>query len=178
MNFKPLQSDMKNVNRDFLIIELIIRSLGTNWLTYSCPIPKQTRSGPIFFHAILRYHNKSYEGYIETLTFLRHENNLRMILEQLDPVFVEVEILYKSLETKLTHLSPFPIETITFLMLLQTRFLKKLAPAPLNPFVPSVTILYPLKISANLRFSDVFGGYRNVTLKKMGYVEILNESFE
>lgn len=100
-----------------------------------------------------------------------------MILEQLDPIFVEVEILYKSLETKLTHLSPFPIETITFLMLLQTCFLKKLAPARLNPFVPSVTILYPLKISANLRFS-VFGGYRNVTLKKMGYVEILNESFE
>ena len=115
---------------------------------------------------------------VETLTILRHENNLRMILEQLDPVFVEVEILYKSLETKLTHLSPFPIETITFLMLLQTRFLKKLAPAPLNPFVPSVTILYPLKISTNLRFSDVFGGYRNVTLKKMGYVELLNESFE
>ena len=177
MNFEPLQSDMKNVNRDFLIIELINRSLGTNWLTYSCPIPKQTRSGPIFFHAILWYHNKSYEGYIETLTFLRHENNLRMILEQLDPIFVEVEILYKSLETKLTHLSPFPIETITFLMLLKTCFLKKLAPARLNPFVPSVTILYPLKISANLRFS-VFGGYRNVTLKKMGYVEILNESFE
>ena len=34
----------------------------------------------------------------------------------------------------------------------------------LNPFQSSVTFLYPLKTSENLWFSDVFRGYRNVTL--------------
>ena len=34
----------------------------------------------------------------------------------------------------------------------------------LNPFYSSVTFLYPLKTSENLWFSDVFRGYRNVTL--------------
>ena len=33
-----------------------------------------------------------------------------------------------------------------------------------NPFSPSVTFLYPLKTSENLWLSDVFRGYRNVTL--------------
>ena len=31
-----------------------------------------------------------------------------------------------------------------------------------NPYSPNVTFLYPLKTSENLRFSDVFMGYRNV----------------
>ena len=34
----------------------------------------------------------------------------------------------------------------------------------LNPFYSSVTFLQPLKTSENQRFSDVFRGYRNVTL--------------
>ena len=34
----------------------------------------------------------------------------------------------------------------------------------INPFYSSVTFLYPLKTSENQRFSDVFRGYRNVTL--------------
>ena len=34
----------------------------------------------------------------------------------------------------------------------------------INPFSSSVTLLYPLKTSKNLWFSDVFRGYRNVTL--------------
>ena len=33
-----------------------------------------------------------------------------------------------------------------------------------NPFYSNVTILYPLKTSENLWFSDVFREYRNVTL--------------
>ena len=65
-----------------------------------------------------------------------------MVSEQFDPVFVKVEILYKSLETKLTHSSPFPIETITFLMLLETGF-KKIGSAPLNPIVHSLLFYTP-----------------------------------
>ena len=37
-----------------------------------------------------------------------------------------------------------------------------------NPFQSNATFLYPLKTSENHRFSDVFRGYRNVTLDKMG----------
>ena len=33
-----------------------------------------------------------------------------------------------------------------------------------NPYSPNVTFLYPMKTSENGRFSDVFRGYRNVTL--------------
>ena len=33
-----------------------------------------------------------------------------------------------------------------------------------NLFHTNVLFLYPLKTSENLRFSDVFGGYRNRTL--------------
>ena len=39
---------------------------------------------------------------------------------------------------------------------------------PFNPYFPSVTFLYPLKTPWNLRFSDVFMGYRNVTLGEYG----------
>ena len=35
-----------------------------------------------------------------------------------------------------------------------------------NPFSTSVPLLYPLKTSENLRFSDVFRGYRSGTLVK------------
>ena len=38
----------------------------------------------------------------------------------------------------------------------------------LNPYSPNVTFLYPLKTLENLRFSDVFRGYRNVTLGEYG----------
>ena len=41
-------------------------------------------------------------------------------------------------------------------------------PTLFNPYSPSVTFLYPLKTSENLRFSDVFRGYRNVTLGEYG----------
>ena len=34
----------------------------------------------------------------------------------------------------------------------------------INPFWSGVTFLYPLKMSENQSFSDVFMGYRNVTL--------------
>ena len=34
----------------------------------------------------------------------------------------------------------------------------------INPLQPSVAFLYPLKISENLWFSDVFRGYRKATL--------------
>ena len=34
----------------------------------------------------------------------------------------------------------------------------------INPFYSNVTFLYPQKTSENLWFSDVFRGYRNVTL--------------
>ena len=34
----------------------------------------------------------------------------------------------------------------------------------INPFLFSVTFLYPLKTSETLWFSDIFRGYRNVTL--------------
>ena len=34
----------------------------------------------------------------------------------------------------------------------------------INSYSPNVTFLYPLKTSENLGFSDVFRGYRNVTL--------------
>ena len=36
-----------------------------------------------------------------------------------------------------------------------------------NPYSPNVTFLYPLKTSENL-FSDIFRGYRNVTLGEYG----------
>ena len=38
----------------------------------------------------------------------------------------------------------------------------------LNPYSPNATFLYPLKTSENLRFSEVFRGYRNVTLGEYG----------
>ena len=37
-----------------------------------------------------------------------------------------------------------------------------------NPYSPNVTFLYPQKKSENQRFSDVFSGYRNVTLGEYG----------
>ena len=39
-----------------------------------------------------------------------------------------------------------------------------------NPLMSSVTFLYPLKTSENLRFSDVFKGYKNVTLDINGLI--------
>ena len=38
----------------------------------------------------------------------------------------------------------------------------------INPFSTNVPLLYPLKTSENLRFSDVFRGYRSGTLVKNG----------
>ena len=38
----------------------------------------------------------------------------------------------------------------------------------LNPYSLNVTFLYPLKTSENLGFSDVFRGYRKVTLGQYG----------
>ena len=38
----------------------------------------------------------------------------------------------------------------------------------INTYSPNVTFLYPLKTSENIRFSDVFRGYRNVTLGEYG----------
>ena len=38
----------------------------------------------------------------------------------------------------------------------------------INPYSPNVTFLYPLKTSENRRLSDVFTGYRNVTLGEYG----------
>ena len=44
----------------------------------------------------------------------------------------------------------------------------------LNPFLSNATFLYPLKMSENLWFSDVFRGYRNMTLDKNGLRIVLN----
>ena len=41
----------------------------------------------------------------------------------------------------------------------------------INPYSPSVTFRYPQKTSENLRFSDVFRGYRNVTLGEYGLIQ-------
>ena len=38
----------------------------------------------------------------------------------------------------------------------------------INPYSPNVTFLHPLKTSENRRFSDIFRGYRNVTLREYG----------
>ena len=37
-----------------------------------------------------------------------------------------------------------------------------------NSYSPNVAFLYPLETSENLQFSDVFRGYRNVTLGEYG----------
>ena len=41
----------------------------------------------------------------------------------------------------------------------------------INPFSTTVPLLYPLKTSVNLRFSDVFRGYRSRILVKNGLME-------
>ena len=41
----------------------------------------------------------------------------------------------------------------------------------LNPLMFSVTFLYPLKTSEKHRFSDVFRGYKNLTLDINGLIE-------
>ena len=46
-----------------------------------------------------------------------------------------------------------------------------------NPFSTNVPFLYPLKISENLRFSDVFRGYRSVTLVENGLINHLIQIF-
>ena len=45
-----------------------------------------------------------------------------------------------------------------------------------NPYFPNVTFLYPLKTSENPRFSDVFRGYRNVTLGEYGLIRLILEA--
>ena len=42
---------------------------------------------------------------------------------------------------------------------------------PINPFSTNVPLLYPLKTSENLRFSDVFRGYRIETLVENGLIK-------
>ena len=42
-----------------------------------------------------------------------------------------------------------------------------------NPYSLNVTFLYPLKTSGNPRFSDIFRGYRNVTLGEYGLNALL-----
>ena len=41
----------------------------------------------------------------------------------------------------------------------------------IKPYSPSVTFRYPQKTSENRRFSDVFRGYRNVTLGDYGLIQ-------
>ena len=41
---------------------------------------------------------------------------------------------------------------------------KQIWPGLLNPIQPTGPFLYPLKMSENQRFSDVFRGYKNGTL--------------
>ena len=41
-----------------------------------------------------------------------------------------------------------------------------------NPYSPNVTFLYPLKMSENLGFPDVFKGYKNATLREYGLLEL------
>ena len=49
----------------------------------------------------------------------------------------------------------------------------------INPFQSSVTFLYPMKTSENQRFSNVFRGYRNVTLdwNELNHVQFLKTNF-
>ena len=42
-----------------------------------------------------------------------------------------------------------------------------------NPFSTNVSLLYPLKTLENLRFSDVFRGYRSRTLVENGLIQYL-----
>ena len=46
----------------------------------------------------------------------------------------------------------------------------------IKPYSPNVTFLHPLKTSENRRFSDVFRGYRNVTLGEYGLISLLTEA--
>ena len=41
-----------------------------------------------------------------------------------------------------------------------------------DPLCPSVPFLYPLKISENQRFSDIFMGYKKGTLERKGLNKI------
>ena len=67
---------------------------------------------------------------------------------------------------------------ITFGKVLKYASLKKLrmlsGSRSINPFYSNVTFLCPQKLSENHRFSDVFRGYRNVTLDKNGLI-IMNK---
>ena len=40
---------------------------------------------------------------------------------------------------------------------------------PLSPFVPKVTFLYPLKLTENLRFSDIFQGVKECNIRGKMY---------
>ena len=44
-----------------------------------------------------------------------------------------------------------------------------------NPFLTNVTILYPLKIPENQRFSGAFKGYKIVTLAKYWLIIFVNK---
>ena len=55
-----------------------------------------------------------------------------------------------------------------FHFLLSLRDLKTNKNSNINPFLANVPLLYPLKTSENLRFSDVSRGYRSGTLVKNG----------
>ena len=46
----------------------------------------------------------------------------------------------------------------------------------IKPYSPYVTFLHPLKTSENRRFSDVFRGYRNVTLGEYGLISLLTKA--
>ena len=49
----------------------------------------------------------------------------------------------------------------------------------INSYSSNVTFLYPLKTSENPRFSEVFRGYKNVTLAEYGLIRVrLDETQE
>ena len=46
----------------------------------------------------------------------------------------------------------------------------------INPFSTNVPLLYPLRTSKNLRFSDIFRGYKSGTLAENGLIKSISNS--
>ena len=67
-----------------------------------------------------------------------------------------------------THL--LKISLIRFMVLVSLYSMQWVRSHLFNPYSPNVTFLYPLKTSENSRISDVFRGYRNVTLGECGLI--------
>ena len=54
-----------------------------------------------------------------------------------------------------------------------SNFHKNVSWPPINPFLTNAPLLYSLKTSENLRFSDIFRGYGSGTLVEYGLIATL-----